>query len=603
MTGPRPLQRRVLPTPRSVWEIEISRDGRLLVAACGESVVLWDLAGPKPSERTRLKTDALSVSISPDGKTLATGASFREETIRVWSLEQGEPKERMVLANVAQGGITALEFSPDGTLLASSAGTQDTIRLWKTRDGRLEEHAVLTGHVAKVFDLAFSPDGRQLASVASDHTLRLWEMGDRPRESDVSQSAHEGLSSQRSYTRRKLRCLRDGRSMLSGSSRGPALFDMIDRRIRIQCDMSHGDTYLLRPMHLAPDENTLATVENINSADDAATDAKCRRAVALWDLSTGKRLRTLSTQPGPLSGLIFSRDSRQLATASTNGKFRVWDVTSGDLIVTSPAGSQKTRLWLFDDDTLISTDNVVSNLGEPQVEIQMWHRRGNEFAKGKSWATPRSDTGVTIVGSDDRSSLAIQNRGRNIEVWEISNDGVGRRTNIDFTDNHLQRLGRIDSLRFLVLDSTSVSDEAIASLKNELPYLTVHRSYRRTLEAIEELGGKVTDYPIMPGSTKTSILHPSVSFFARGYARRVDLSGLHMDEEMVRRVTDLPRLETLHLGYNELQLRGCKDITDEGFLRLREMQNLKSVDLQRTNISPTCLSQLREALPKCAFKH
>jgi Leucine-rich repeat (LRR) protein len=261
-----------------------------------------------------------------------------------------------------------------------------------------------------------------------------------------------------------------------------------------------------------------------------------------------------------------------------------------------------------------------------------------------------------------------------------------------------------------------VSDEAIASLKTELPSLTVHRSYRRTLEAIEKLGGKVTDYPI-DGRSKTSIQQPSLTILAPGHfrlARRVDLSGLHLEEDVLRPVMDLPRLETLHLGYNvddsatarlvsltnlrhlylkdtqitdaglasltsltrlrllslgrntsddglakiapmkslvyvdleatqvtdaglrhlaalpnleklnlsgrpisddglrqlrgittlnELHLRGCKDITDDGFLSLREMKNLKSVDLGRTQIGPGCLSQLREALPNCTFKH
>jgi len=435
MTGPRPLQRRVLPLPRSVWEIEISRDGELLVAACGESVVLWDLARPKPRERARLTTDALSVAISQDGNTLVTGASFREESIRVWSLEQDEPQERMVLGNVAKGGITALEFSPDGSLLASSAGTQNTIRLWKVLEGCLEEHVVLTGHVAKVFDLAFSPDGRQLASVASDHSLRLWEIDDRPRESDVSQSAHEGLSSRWLYDQRKIKCLRGGRSLLTVSSRGPALFDMIDRRIRTQCHISDRDTYLFRPMQLAPDEKTLATVLQTKSADDGVNSAKVDRAVVLWDLTSGKRLRTLSPHPSPVGGLTFRRDSRQVATVGEDGQFRVWDVTSGELIVTFPSGSEKTpRLWLFDGDALVSTHDVVSDLGEPQVEIQMWHRSEAGFTKGKSWTTPRSDTGCSIVVSDDGTLLAIQNRGRNIEVWEIRDDGARRQTNIEFTD-------------------------------------------------------------------------------------------------------------------------------------------------------------------------
>jgi len=281
----------------------------------------------------------------------------------------------------------------------------------------------------------------------------------------------------------------------------------------------------------------------------------------------------------------------------------------------------------------------------------------------------------------------------------------------EFTDNHLQRLRELDSLRVLALDSTSVSDEAIALLKPQLPSLTVHRSYRRTLETIEKLGGKVTDYP-SDGGSKTATL----SILGPGHfrlARRVDLSGLYLEEDSLRPIADLPRLETLHLGYNiedraatllvslanlrhlylkdtqitddglaplasltrlrllslgrnisddglaqiaamkslvyvdleatqvtdgglkhlaalpnleklnlsgrpisddglrqlqgittlnELHLRGCKEITDDGFLSMREMENLKSVDLRRTNIGTACPAQLREALPNCTFK-
>jgi len=115
-----------------------------------------------------------TLEVSPDGRVLASGAGFIDTTIHIWDAETGKPLKPLPLTGHT-GCIYDLAFSRDGRHLVSAALDQ-TIRFWDT--SAWTETQVLRGHTDEVWSIAISEPTQLVASVSKDGNLNLWRMDD-----------------------------------------------------------------------------------------------------------------------------------------------------------------------------------------------------------------------------------------------------------------------------------------------------------------------------------------------------------------------------------------------------------------------------------------
>src|SRR4051794_30972823 len=113
------------------------------------------------------------VLFTPDGKELVSVSD--DKTVRVWDVRSGEPVRvlRPPIGRGLEGKLYAAAVSPDGRTLAVAGygfGDANPIDLIALATGRIER--VLAGHANVIYSLAFSPDGRRLASGSGDNTAR-----------------------------------------------------------------------------------------------------------------------------------------------------------------------------------------------------------------------------------------------------------------------------------------------------------------------------------------------------------------------------------------------------------------------------------------------
>lgn len=335
--------------------------------------------------------------------------------------------------------ISEIAWSPDGRILASS-GADQMIRLWDAQGGKLLQ--TLEGHTDWVSSVTWSPDGQTLASGSFDRTIRLWDV-QSGKLCQTLEGHHNDVSS--------VTWAPDGRTLASGArDQTICLWNTQSGDLLHTLEGHRGPVY-----HVAwsPDGTMLAS-------------ASFDKTIRLWDGQHGTECRQLKGHGGAITTVTWSPDGRTLASGAHDNTIRLWDAESGrqmgileshtDTILDvqfSPEGrllvsksdDGTVRFWRYAKGELVAelheptdvlnfrglafhpTETLLATRGERDRVIRIWQLDYNILLSIKSYADARyyRNAKVVLVGDTGvgKTGLALGLTG---QPWEPTESTHGR---------------------------------------------------------------------------------------------------------------------------------------------------------------------------------
>ena len=393
----------------TVTSVSFSPDMRFALSGSADNALkLWDLAtGLEVRTFSGHDGSVASVAFSPDGRLVLSGSSHDTGlNVRLWDAETGV--ERRFLASRA-APAKAVAFSPDGRLALS--GGSEALEIWEVATGtRLRE---FSGQTDVVSAAVFSPDSRFVA-VGNYKAWRLWDV-----------ATGQLIRAFRGYTNpvESVAFSPDGRFLLSGAcdsepgavgncTRGA--MRLLDAATGIQLRSFSGRAHIFQRIRFSPDGRLALTGScNLEETDDGYC---VKSSVKLWELTTGRELRSFGLRNAAIPSLAFSPDGRLALSSSDDNTISIWEVGSGRILRSLRGHRAAISALAF------SSDGRTARSSGYDHSVILW-----DVGTGKKLRTIKRSDGIeTAFSSDGRHSLSIDSLEEALVLWEVDTGNVRR---------------------------------------------------------------------------------------------------------------------------------------------------------------------------------